>query len=235
MYNLCPKAAEKFAKEDLPKVAKLGFEGLHYIDVMSVIPLRWCHSNEHESNPNETLEHYNNIMSMCHTLFGGFASEGVFDFAAKYLDYGLYVSWPPVDDDMLDEIIPLWNIVYHGIILSNPTTDTVNFPIKDKKNLLTVAEYGARPSFYIYSKFMNGGNQDDWLGVEDLTIGTPETMHFAARKIKEGCDSVNDITALQTEFIIKHEIAENGIHKVLYSSGRQVIVDYLNETFKVID
>ena len=235
MYNLCPKAAEEFAKEDLPKVAKLGFEGLHYIDVMSVIPLRWCHSNEHESNPNETLEHYNNIMNMCHKLFGGFASEGVFDFAAKYLDYGLYVSWPPVDDDMLDEIIPLWNIVYHGIILSNPTTDTVNFSIKDKKNLLTVAEYGARPSFYIYSKFMSGGSQDDWLGVEDLTIGTPETMHFAARKIKEGCDSVKDITALQTEFITKHEITENNIHKVSYSSGRQVIVDYLNETFKVID
>ena len=103
------------------------------------------------------------------------------------LDYGLYVSWPPVDDDMLDEIIPLWNIVYHGIILSNPTTDTVNFPIKDKKNLLTVAEYGARPSFYIYSKFMNGGNQDDWLGVEDLTIGTsPKLCISRQEKLKKG-------------------------------------------------
>lgn len=235
MYNLCPKAAEEFAKIDLPKVAELGFEGLHYIDVMSVIPLRWCHSKEHASNPNETFEHYNNIMSMCHSLFGGFASEGVFDFAARYLDYGLYVSWPPIDEDILDEVIPFWSIAYHGIILSNPTTDTVNFPIKDKKNLLTVAEYGARPSFYIYSKFMNGGNQDDWLGVEDLTIGALEDMRFAAQKIKEGCDALVGITALQTEFITKHEIADSGVHTVTYSSGKQVIVDYSNETFKIID
>lgn len=234
MYNLCPEAAEEFAKRDLPRVADIGFEGLHYIDVMSVIPLRWCHSTQHPSDPNQTFEHYRNIMRMCHELFGGFASEGVFDFAAEYLDYGLYISWPPIHDDMTDEVIPLWSVVYHGIILSNPTTDTVNFTIKDKKNLLTAVEYGARPSFYIYSKFMHGGNQDDWLGAEDLTIGTDDDIRYAAQKIKEGCAALEGITALQTEFITKHEIAADGVHKVTYSSGKQVIVDYANEAFEII-
>ncbi|UKI36866.1 MAG: hypothetical protein L6V93_00895 [Clostridiales bacterium] len=47
-------------------------------------------------------------MQMCHELFGGFASEGGFDFAAKYLDYGLYIEWCKVDDEMIDYGIPLW-------------------------------------------------------------------------------------------------------------------------------
>lgn len=233
MYDLCPVLSEKYATEDLPKVAELGFEGLHYIDVMSVVPLRWCHSAEHPSNPAETLEHYNNIMNLCHELFGGFASEGVFDFTSKYLDYGLYVSWPAVQDETLDVDIPLWSLIYHGIILANPTTDTVNFPIKDKKNLLMMAEYGARPSFYIYSKFMNGGNQDDWLGKEDLIIDSDEDMRFSAKMIKKGCDDMKKINELNSEFITDHKIDNDGIRTVTYSSGRQVVVDYKNGTFNL--
>lgn len=233
MYNLCPACAEEFAKKDLPKVAELGFEGLHYIDVMSVIALRWCHSEMHPSNPAETLEHYNNIMEMCHKIFGGFASEGVFDFAARYLDYGLYVSWPPVEDDMLDVDIPLWSIAYHGIILANPTTDTVNFTIKDEKNAVFMAEYGARPSFYIYSKFMVGGDQDDWLGKEDLILNTDEDIRFSARMIKKGWEDMKEINELKNDFILSHKIMDDGKRWIKYSSGAEVCVDYNNNTFEV--
>ena len=154
MYNLCPEKSLEFAESNLPKVQQLGFEGLNYIDVMTVVPLQWCHDEKHPTNPKQTLEKYTKIMELSHKLFGGFSSEGCFDFAAKYLDFGLYVSWPPIKDYMLDEEIPLWQIVYHGIILSNPTTDTVNYPIKAKQNELLLKECGGRPTFYFYSKFL---------------------------------------------------------------------------------
>ncbi|MDO5310500.1 MAG: DUF5696 domain-containing protein [Clostridia bacterium] len=233
MYNLCPTSAERFAAEDLPKVAELGFEGLHYIDVMSVIPLRWCHDTEHPSNPRQTLEHYRHIMNECHELFGGFASEGVFDFASEYLDFGLYISWPAIPDEMLDREIPLWSLVYHGIILANPTTDTVNYPIKDAKNRLTVMEYGARPAFYIYSKFMKGGNQDDWLGKEDLILDTDEDLCHAAKVIKDACDEYAAVSDLQTEYILKHEEISENIFEVTYSNGRKITVDYNGQTYSI--
>ncbi len=233
-YDLCPVKAYEYAKSELPKIKDLGFSGLHYIDVLSVVPLRWCFDKNHPVNSSETLEIYNDIMKLSQDLFGGFASEGSFDFCAKYLDYGLYVSWPEVENDMIDCTIPLWAIAYHGIMLYNPTTDTVNYPIKDKKRELEVVEFGARPAFYIYSKFLEGSNQDDWLGKEDLGIKTDEELHFTVSKIKEAYDKYKAVINLQTEFITKHEEVENQVFNITYSNGTVIKVDYNKKDYEII-
>jgi hypothetical protein len=233
MYDLCPVKALEYAKEYLPKIKELGFEGLHYIDVMSVVPLRWCYDENHPVNSKETLEIYNEIMSLCHKLFGGFSSEGCFDFASEYLDYGLYVNWVAVDDVMADKVIPFWQIAYHGIILYNSTPDTVNYPIKNLKNHLTVIEDGSRPSFYFYSKFLEGSNQDDWLGKEDLVCDTDEQLKYSVSKIKEAYEEYKQLMCLQTEFIENHrEISEN-VFEVTYSNKTKIKVDYNNNKYVI--
>ena len=232
-YNLCPVKSLEYAKKYLPKIEELGFKGLHYIDVMTVVPLRWCYDKNHPVNSCETKQIYDEMMSMCHKLFGGFASEGCFDFATKYLDYGLYVSWPAIDDIMFDKVIPLWQIVYHGIILYNSTTDTVNYSIKNPKNRLTVIEDGSRPSFYFYSKFLEGSNQDDWLGKEDLICDTDEQLKYSVSKIKEAYEEYKTLAHLQTEFIEKHrEISEN-VFEITYSDGTIVRVDYNSNEYNI--
>jgi len=178
-------------------------------------------------------EIYNEIMSLCHKLFGGFASEGCCDFSAKYLDYGLYVCHTAINDVMADKIIPFWQIVYHGIILYNSTTDTVNYPIKDNKNHLTVVEDGSRPSFYFYSKFLKGSNQDDWLGKEDLVCDTDEQLRFGVSKIKEAYEEYKRLASLQTEFIESHKEVEKNVFEVLYSNGVTVKVDYNKNTYTI--
>lgn len=233
MYHLCPKKALEYAERDLPKARELGFKGLHYIDVMSVVPLRRCYDKNHPSNEQETLACYKKIMKLCHRLFGGFASEGTFDFCAEFLDFGLYVLWPPVPDDMFDTEIPLWEIVYHGIMLYNPTTDTVNYPIKNEDNRLKVLEYGGRPSFYFYSKFLEGSKQDNWLGKEDLVCDTEEQLKYSVSKIKEAYDEYNEYAYLQTEFIEKHEEIQPGVFDVTYSNGDTVRADYNKKTFSI--
>lgn len=233
-YDLCPVKALEYTKEYLPKVKELGFVGLHYIDVMTVVPLRWCHDKKHPVNPKKTLEIYNEIMNNCHDQFGGFASEGCFDFAAKYLDYGLYVSWPAVDDVMADKVIPFWQIVYHGIILYNSTTDTVNYPIKNFKNHLTVIEDGSRPSFYFYSKFLEGSNQDDWLGKEDLVCDTDEQLKYSVLKIKEAYEEYKLLVHLQTQFIEKHSEIDENVFEVTYSNKTKIKVDYNNNKYIIL-
>ncbi len=232
-YHLCPKCALELAKEDLPKVKDLGFCGLHYIDVLSVVPLRWCHDPNHPCNSKETLVAYEDIMALSSELFGGFASEGVFDFASKYLDYGLYVSWPAAEDSMADKVVPFWQIAYHGIILYNSTTDTVNFPIKDERNHLSVIEDGSRPSFYFYSKFLKGSDQDDWLGKDDIVCDTDEQLKSAVSAIKTAYDEYKALCRLQTEFIEKHEEISPDVFRITYSDGSVIMVDYNKNQYSV--
>ena len=234
MYNLCPQSSLELAKKDLPLVRELGFSGLHYIDVITVVPPRNCHDPAHPVNRKEAVEYYLAIMRLAKAQFGGFASEGVFDFASAELDYGLYRSWPAVFDAMTDEEIPLWELVYHGIILSNPNTDTVNYPVKPKKNGLFVLECGGRPSFYFYSKFLEGSGMDDWLGSEDLLCDTDEQLVYSVGKIKEAYDLYLSLLPLQTQFMEKHEEIEKGVKEITYEDGTRLRVDYNTETYTVL-
>ena len=201
MYHLCPVKAIEYAKKDLPRVAELGFRGLHYIDVISVVPLRECYDKNHMADKKKTLECYNEIMELCHEEFGGFASEGAYDFAAKYLDYALYVSWGDYNNNFFNEEIPLFELVYHGIILYNPSTSTINANIKGKDIVNTLKRYGGRPTFYIYSKFMDGSGNDGWLGNDDLVIDTEEQLRYTVSKIKELYDDYKTECYTQYEFM----------------------------------
>lgn len=227
MYHLCPKKAVEFAKRDLPKIAELGFKGIHYIDVMSVISLRKCYHPEHPVHQGETAEIYREIANECKKLFGGFASEGVFDFSSDYLDYGLYVAFGDNKKTLFDKEVPLWPMVYNGIITSNPSTTTVNYPIKHPKNRLKLIEFGGRPSFYFYSKFMtNPGRDVDWLGKEDMECDDDEALKGAVACIKEAYEEYKSRRYLQYEFIVKHEEVEQNVYEVTYSDGSILKVDY---------
>lgn len=219
MYDLCPVKAYEIAKAELPKVAELGFSGLHYIDVMSVVPLRRCYDKNHSVTEKDTEDLYAKIGELSHDLFGGFASEGAYDFAAAYLDYALYVSFEGEPEKLFDEEIPLWQLVYHGIILSNPSTSTVNYTIKGEKRRKKFAEYGGRPSFYFYSKFLEGSNQDDWLGKDDLLCDTDEQLRYSVNKIREAYDEYRKNSYLQTEFIERHCETAPGVFEVTYGNG----------------
>ena len=222
MYHLCPEVAVKYAKSDFPKIAEMGFKGIHYVDVMSVAPLRECYDENHECTKLQTLAHYEEIMKMSHETFGGYASEGAFDFVARYLDYALYVYWPAPDEwefgELFNENIPLWQLVYHGIILANPSTQTVNYTIKGKVSEREFKECGGRPSFYIYSKFMTGG-EVNWLGREDLILDTDEQLVWSVSKIKEGWDEYKKNSYLQYEYMTSHKKTEENGFEITYSNG----------------
>ncbi len=227
MYNLCPKVAVDFAKRDLPQVADLGFRGTHYIDVMTNVWPRTCYDKNHPSSAKQTVECYEEIAELCHEKFGGFASEGGFDFVAKYFDYALYVHGGKYSGDFFDRQVPLWQITYHGIILSNPATYTLNYTIKDDETKKYVVECGGRPVFYIYSKFINStDNHSNWLGAEDLILDTDEQLKYTVSKIKEAYDELVKNNNYQTEFIVNHEYLSDTKRKTTYSNGMEIVVDY---------
>lgn len=226
MYHLCPKKAVEFAYEDLPKIKELGFKGLHYIDVMTIESLRECYDKNHKLNKEQTLDCFKDIMKLSHNTLGGFASEGAADYASKYLDYALYVSWSGLENELFDCEVPLYQLVYHGIVLTNPSTVTVNSSVKSISSKLKQKEYGGRPSFYYYSKFMQGSELDDWLGSDDLICDTDEQLKYSVAKIKEVYDEYKTEAFLQEEFMISHKEIQPGVFVVEYANGSKITVNW---------
>lgn len=168
-YKICPRRQyEKFETENQKKIKALGFEGIHYIDVITILPILKCYDKNHPTNKKEGAEWYRKTMKLARETFGGFSSESGYDFAAEYLDYAMYSNFAMGKDEkipMSDEIVPFWHLVYHGIILYNPCTFTLNYPAKGEKNRLKLIELGGRPLICYYANF---ATDNRWMGDEDF-------------------------------------------------------------------
>ena len=79
---------------------------------------------------------------------------------------------------------------------------------------------------------MTGSGADDWLGSEDLKIGTDDELKYAVHKMKEGYDIFKKMSELATCFMEDYTI-EGNIHTVYYSNGKRVIVDYDTQSFRI--
>ena len=238
-YNVCPKKAYDISMETLPAVADLGFRGMHYIDVITCVPPRECNSPVHPLNKREGSEYFMNIFKECKKMFGAIGSEGPFDHTMRECDSALYISFsdfaaPIAENEIMDERAPLWQLVYHGIVFSNPYTRTVNVLTETEKDgLLKTIEYGGRPQLYFYASFVNkkGGN---WIGKGDLYCHTAEERELSAKITKETEDIYSELSYLQYEFMEDHEKISDGVFKTTYSDGSYVIVDYNEKTYKLV-
>lgn len=230
--DLCPQISYEQALQILPSVAELGFKGTHYIDVMGIVHPRRCYHKKHYVDSAKAVEYYSKIAKLSTELFGGFSSEGAYDFITPWLDFGLYISFSHEYDGICDKPIPFWQLVYHGYVLSNPYSETVNPTFKSNDIQLNLVEYGGRPSYYFYSKFMNDGN--NWMGNTDALCDTDEQLHESVMKIKKGADEYKKLSELQLLFMEKHEEVSDNVFKVTYSDGTAVIVDYNSGKYDII-
>jgi len=236
MYNVCPQCAyERFVPKDLRAVARLGFRGVHYIDVLTIVRPRACYDPRHPLNRNQSAVWIDRIMRECKDNIGAVASEGPYDFCCGNLDYVLYVSFAKLSPDlpeMVDRIVPIWQLVYHGIILSNPFADTTNYTIKGDLGRLKLVEFGGRPLFYFHSRFAEGRQ---WMGADDITCADREALAHGVARIKEGYDEFQERMHLQVEFMEEHEQLVEGVFRTAFSDGSVIITNYRDETFSYRD
>lgn len=224
MYHLCAEVGLRQARAFLPQVAELGFSGLHYVDVIATIPPRNCYSHKHPMTARQTAAAWREIMRLSRSLFGGFSSEGGYDFAVPELDFGLYVSFGMKPCPLADQPIPLWQLVYHGYVLSNPYTTTVN-PNAD--DLLKVVEYGGRPTFYYDSRFVTQDEtHKNWMGEEDFHCATEVDRQESTAYIARVAQLYEQLWPLQEETMLRHQQLDANRVRVTYSDGSQVEVDY---------
>jgi len=227
MYNLCPDAALRQAREFLPQVKAMGFNGTHYIDVISTISPRRCYHPDHPINGRQWVEAMREILRLSRTIFGGISSEGGFDYCMPELDYGLYVSFGMKKPcPLADEFIPLWQLTYHGYVLSNPYTTTVN---PNGTDLLKLLEYGGRPSFYYDSKFVTpDGNRGNWMGEDDYHLATDKDRKESSAYVAKVAKLYEKIAYLQTVTMERHERVGD-VATVTYADGSVMVIDYAKQ------
>ena len=237
-YNICPKHAwETFHRMHDP-VKALGFRGTQYIDVMTCIPPRVCYHPDHKVNKQECADYYDKIFAESQKMFGAVGSEGAYDHSLKNCDFTLYVSFLDYSNDsgenvppsllrnpFCEKYIPFWQLVFHGIVLSNPYAKTINALLNDtNEDMLKVIEYGGKPQMYYYGHFVDDGS--NWISRHDLYCHSDEARKESADVIKKTLDIWNEMSYLQFEFMEKHEEIASNVFAVTYSDGSVVTVDY---------
>ena len=224
-YRPCPKQVLKLrAQKDFDDIAALGFHGLHHIDVITCMPPLPCFAKDHSLNRKETVECWCKVMELARQKFGGFSSEASCDFAAKDTDFIFYVSgYPnhfPKKNELFDNPVPLWEIAFHGIILSNPFWETVDatqpddtngqfaFLHKKWKRTLKVFEHGGRPCFYWMNYKKNG-----------------------MAPVKEMYDLYQPVKYLQYEFMEEHRELAKDVFLTRYGDGSEIVSNYSEMKF----
>ncbi len=232
-YRVCAQRAyERSDKQMLPELSELGFRGLHYIDVQGIVPAQVCHDPKHSLNRAQWVEWAQKIMRLSRETFGGYSSEGGYDCYASELDYALYIAFHMLDQTpgLCDERIPLWQLVYHGIILSNPSAETVNEPVKGWREHLLSVEYGSRPVMYYYSKFCTD-KESNWMGEKDLVCPTNEALEESVEIVKRAYDEYRERSYLQTQFMQDHTILSEDVRRVRYEDGSEIVLNYGDTSF----
>ncbi len=237
-FRTCPQRAfERYARKNMQIMKDLGFHGLHYHDVYSILPPRICYDPRHPCTPADSLKWYVKQMEVTRELVGGTQSEGPFDGFAGNLDFCMYGYFYQLDKGylakkpMVDRHVPLFQLVYHGIILSNPFTGTLNYPTKAPHKRLKFIEFGGRPLFVWYANFLS--NTGNWMGKdkEDLTCATDDELRAGVAAIKRGYDEFERLSDLQFEFMDDHRLLADDVSLTAYSDGTRVVVNHGDKPF----
>lgn len=233
-YHLCPKVAcEKHLPNNLAKVKELGFEGFHYIDVLSILVPKTCFDPEHPLTAAQAARYVNDMFGQARKAIGGSGSEGAYDFAVPGLDFALYTVFNSLSGmpEIADQAIPLWQLVYHGYVLSNPSVETVNFMIKKPENRLRFYEYGGTPVMYYFTCFVGENSVGNWMGDEDIFCDTDEHRKESVQKIKKLMDEYHAFAPLQLAFMDDHRMLADGVFETVYSDGHHTVVNYSDKAF----
>ena len=234
-YLVCQNCSwNSWVRGELQKMRDLGARGSHYIDVYSATYPNRCADPKHPATPEQMAEFQNKVLVEAKRLFGGAASESGYDHVAGNIDYINYIErdikllWEGRQNGLAAGVYPLWELVYHGIILYNPDRATQNHTrgkclykieksgdprwmegdgIVDPKVSLKIVEFGGRPIFYTY-KFAD------------------------VPRIKRAWDEFKPVRHLQKYEMVSHNEISPNVFSVKYEDGSVIVCNYNAEPFK---
>ena len=233
-YWVCQQCAwERWLPGEMREMAALGIRGPHYIDVYSATYPIPCGDHKHPCTPEKTAEYQNRILAYGKELMGASGSESGYDHVAGNVDYINYIErdlkllHEGRHNKMVAGVYPLWELVYHGIILYNSDRLTQNHTrgkclykleksgdprwmegdgVEDPYVALKIVEFGGRPIFYTY-KFAD------------------------VPRIRKAWDEFVPVRHLQRELMTSHREVAKDVFETRYADGSRTVCNYRAEAF----
>ena len=234
-YLGCPQRMwERYVVKQMHALAALGCRGLHYVDVISCYRHVPCFDSRHPCSRRDGVRYYLKMFEEMRRTVGGTYSEGPHDFVASGLDACLYVSNrdPAGRKNMpeaVDRFVPLWQLVYHGIILSSPYYACMSYPAdRTGESRLALVEFGGRPTLYLHCLFFN---QRTMKPKGDLTVLDDEGFAESVRAIKLAADEFAPLADLQLEYMTDHRLLAPGVALTAYANGARTVVNRSDRPF----
>ena len=235
-YWVCQQCAwERWLPKEMREMAALGIRGPHYIDVYSAIYPIPCGDPKHPNTWEQMAEYQNRVLAYGKELMGAAASESGYDHVAGNIDYINYIERDlkllreGSHNKLVSGVFPLWELVYHGIILYNSDRLTQNHTrgkclygreksgdprwmegdgVEDPYVALKIVEFGGRPIFYTY-KFAD------------------------VPRIKKAWSEFVPVRHLQRELMTSHREIAKDVFETCYADGSRTICNYRSEAFPV--
>ncbi|MBR6001803.1 MAG: hypothetical protein IK045_02975 [Bacteroidales bacterium] len=240
MYELCyEQAYKKYVVPYCDSLARMGFRGVGYNDVYSIVAPHACADPNHYNNPAQAAEWARKTLREMKDKIGGCASEGGYDHLSSELDFALYISMLGPNtlsfEKLRDAYVPLWQIVYNGYIYSCPFSRSVNYTIKEPEWSMKMQEHGGHPTFYFYAAHRD--DDKNWIGTPtcDLFAATSEDVHNSAVEIRKGWDYMKEYGYLQYETIDDHKEVAPKVFKTTYGNGVITWCNYSEKPFACPD
>ena len=139
-------------------------------------------------------------------------------------------KWAPLEKrPYVDTRVPLYQTVYHGVLLYNLSTEMVNSRPGEDQYLRNI-EYGGLPLIYFYGHFILDPKKN-WLGRRDYRYDDREGLEKTVAEIRQVYDDVERLKHLQLEFIEGHRQLADSVFETVYSNGARVVVNYADQAF----
>lgn len=225
-YNCFQVVYDRYLDEDLAKLKSLGLNGIQHVDVTTAILPHPCHNPRHPLSRKGQTEYEKKVSQKCIDVFGGYSSEAGFDHIAGVTDYVLYVNWTGNQSPLVKKMVPIWPLVYNGIILNGgPYYATIDAPYsRDNEKFsdsnksytylgstenrrMKLVEFCGRPSFY-------------YIDYKDL------------KPMKSMYDEFMKLKHLQLEFLEDHSEIAKDVFLSKYSDGSEILFNYSDKPYK---
>lgn len=237
-YWVCQKCAwERWLPQEMKMMADLGIRGPHYIDVYSATYPIPCGDRKHPCTSEDIAAYQNRILQHGRDLMGASGSESGYDHVARSIDYINYVERDLKNlhegrhNALVTDVYPLWELVYHGIILytsdrlcQNHTRGKCLYKleksgdprwmegdgIEDPYAALKIIEFGGRPIFYTY-KFAD------------------------VPRIRKAWDEFVPVRHLQRELMTSHREIAPQVFETAYANGERTVCNYNALPYRISD
>jgi hypothetical protein len=224
-YLLKPEKTYSYISNEIDKYKELGISGVH-LNYMGDLLYSDLDPNEYTSRK-QTASTWVKSLDILRKEVGKTSVDYGFAYTFGHVDE---IMNSPLDSShfvMLDETVPFYQIVLHGLIPY--TAKPSNLRNNSSFELLRAIEYGALPSF----ELTHGPTKNLRRTMEDRLFSSNFSYWFD-KSVEEYQNFEKIYQNIGAQPIVNHEQVQPNVFKTTYENGTQIIVNY-NQNAVTVD